>query len=539
MIAAAASSSAASSSSAAVRMVCRNLISFAIQRCRMLDDHCRLSIVLKSSPFSNPPVLRISISDTGVGSSLEEIHDLKYTSDSFSAEKWVFDIYLTSDIASIADGVISVATTSISDNKIYHYTINLKESAPTKRLKKLPSNSKNGAKFRHAIGHSFHAHFEESCEFLLLLKCLLRRIRRMNLKIAVELVVDGGDVPRLRCENFMTALKIISSSMEIAEKIFVTLASQVGEIKQNSQRYGNIEMKMDGVGGYFRKNIFFLLTKLNKFTNYHLINAFGLLNNFPPIIRECLKVGSGVACCTETCRTNGWVVEVVMIISESSEQTSPSCLRACGSKTEVLYFRDFSPCPIPHSSLNALTSIDWKTYGLTLRSMADQDGSALLEWENLPPHCLIDIAIHCYYKQYPSLSKQKSQLNRTLTQKAVKLALDDLKYKNAGVLLSAHALKIRSYAPDLARTLAGLILSSNDSNFKEECVSLLGLECEEIEKEIVNDRIKERIISVVELNDRKPQRSKEAETFLFENDYFQEPDFMDEEYEEAFGSLDL
>ncbi|KAM7464630.1 hypothetical protein LguiA_032751 [Lonicera macranthoides] len=519
--AAAASSSAASSSSAAVRMVCRNLISFAIQRCRMLDDHCRLSIVLKSSPFSNPPVLRISISDTGVGSSLEEIHDLKYTSDSFSAEKWVFDIYLTSDIASIADGVISVATTGISDNKIYHYTINLKESAPTKRLKKLPSNSKNGAKFRHAIGHSFHAHFEESCEFLLLLKCLLRRIRRMNL---LHVGVSSHDFMFYRIkQNSVIACIIVLD--------FFILGLKNG--------YGNIEMKMDGVGGYFRKNIFFLLTKLNKFTNYHLINAFGLLNNFPPIIRECLKVGSGVACCTETCRTNGWVVEVVMIISESSEQTSPSCLRACGSKTEVLYFRDFSPCPIPHSSLNALTSIDWKTYGLTLRSMADQDGSALLEWENLPPHCLIDIAIHCYYKQYPSLSKQKSQLNRTLTQKAVKLALDDLKYKNAGVLLSAHALKIRSYAPDLARTLAGLILSSNDSNFKEECVSLLGLECEEIEKEIVNDCIKERIISVIELNDRKPQRSKEAETFLFENDYFQEPDFMDEEYEEAFGSLDL
>lgn len=102
--------------------------------------------------------------------------------------------------------------------------------------------------------------------------------------------------------------------------------------------------------------------------------------------------------------------------------------------------------------------------------------------------------------------------------------------------------QIRSYAPDLARTLAGLILSSNDSNFKEECVSLLGLECEEIETEIVNDCIKERIISVIELNDRKRQRGKEAETFLFEDDYFQEPDFMDEEYEEgeeAFGSLDL
>lgn len=100
--------------------------------------------------------------------------------------------------------------------------------------------------------------------------------------------------------------------------------------------------------------------------------------------------------------------------------------------------------------------------------------------------------------------------------------------------------QIRSYAPDLARTIAGLILSSNDSNFQGECISLLGLQSEEMETRRVENCIKERIVSVIDLNDRKPQRSKEAAPYLFEDDCYQEPNFLDdyEEGEEAFSSLD-
>lgn len=36
------------------------LISSAIQRCRMSEDLCRLSVVLKRSPVSDPPILGIS-----------------------------------------------------------------------------------------------------------------------------------------------------------------------------------------------------------------------------------------------------------------------------------------------------------------------------------------------------------------------------------------------------------------------------------------------------------------------------------------------
>jgi hypothetical protein len=47
---------------------------------------------------------------------------------------------------------------------------------------------------------------------------------------------------------------------------------------------------------------------------------------------------------------------------------------------------------------------------------------------------------------------QRTQLDRNLIKRAVKLALDDLKEKHAGVLLSAHALKVFIY-PFLTKRL--------------------------------------------------------------------------------------
>lgn len=57
------------------------------------------------------------------------------------------------------------------------------------------------------------------------------------------------------------------------------------------------------------------------------------------------------------------------------------------------------------SSMKALKSIDWKRYGLHLGRIVEQDGIALLEWENLPTHTHIDIVLHSYLKQYPTLDK--------------------------------------------------------------------------------------------------------------------------------------
>ncbi|KAL8459363.1 hypothetical protein ACS0TY_036740 [Phlomoides rotata] len=67
-------------------------------------------------------------------------------------------------------------------------------------------------------------------------------------------------------------------------------------------------------------------------------------------------------------------------------------------------------------------------------------------------------------------------VDRFLTRKAVKLALTNLKKKkkNGGILLSERAVKICSYAPGLAKSFSGLIMSSHDSDFQRECFSPLG-----------------------------------------------------------------
>ncbi|KAH1129645.1 hypothetical protein J1N35_001023 [Gossypium stocksii] len=96
---------------------------------RLSKDLCRLSVILKSSP----PIIRVSISDTGTGSCLEEFQDLKCNREGIGTEKW--------------DGLLSIKTTSISDNKLYHYHLNLRGSVSARRLTRLPSIPKNDAKF--------------------------------------------------------------------------------------------------------------------------------------------------------------------------------------------------------------------------------------------------------------------------------------------------------------------------------------------------------------------------------------------------------
>ncbi|KAK1425873.1 hypothetical protein QVD17_21235 [Tagetes erecta] len=249
--------------------------------------------------------------------------------------------------------------------------------------------------------------------------------------------------------------------------------------------------------------------------------------------RERLKTGSGVVCKSK--KNTEITIEAVIIISELSELSHPSCSRVHGSKTEVIYFIDFSVGLISQPLLNALKSINWKKYGLSIKCISDEDGCAFIEWEDLPPGSHIDIAIHSI----------ESTLDKNLAQKAVRLALNDLKEKNNGVLLSAHAVKIRSYAPDLAKTIAGLISTSNDSKFKAECASLLGLNSHDAIS--IEHNIKQKLISVIDRNDLKPQtkRMKEKEHLLFNDDCYEELEFSYEYYEdddactrESHASLD-
>ncbi|KAJ1399482.1 hypothetical protein SESBI_30245 [Sesbania bispinosa] len=460
--------------------LCLHLISSAYQRCRLSEQICRLSVILTRSSSSHPS-LRISISDTGIGSCLEEFQDLRFSSTDV-ADNW-----------------------GISDSEIYNYQINLKENGSS-RITRLPSDTKNGAKFRHAMALKFVCLLSLaliSCRpkfialyrsvtskailaYQMLLTCYIEKSKNILIlripNVAIQLVAEDCDVPESRYE-----------------KVF--LANMCKQLPTSAP---NLEHLKSGLEDYVLKHGNNLSNKCN--------------SCFPSW--EQLKVGSGVACCTENRLNTELVMEAVIVISNIPIQNT-MCLREYGDKTEVLYFKDFSPCTISQSSMKALKSIDWKRYGLHLGGIVEEDGLALLEWENLPADAHIDITV------IPA-PRKISQLDRNLVKRAVQLSLDDLKVKHSGFFLSSRALQIRSYAPDLAKTIAGLILSSSDLDFQGECFSLLGLQSREVGTEIMENCIKERINSVIEMND-KPHNSKEVAPFLFEDDPDQELEFQEDD----------
>lgn len=455
--------------------LCLHLISSAYHRCRLSEQICRLSIVLTRSSSSNPS-LRISISDTGIGSSLEEFQNLR-VSFTNAADNW--------------DGMLSIKTTSINDSEIHNYQINLKESGSS-RITSLTSDSKNGAKF--SGSEVCLSSFVNSDLLLAEIHSLLEKVLILNIpNVAIQLLSEDFDVPDSRYE-----------------KVFLA-----NTCKQLPISASSLEHLKSGLGDYVLKHGNNLNIKCNScFTSW-----------------EDLKVG--VACCTENRLHTELVMEAVIVISNMSIQNT-TCFRKYGDKTEVLYFKDFSPCAMSQSSMKALKSIDWKRYGLHLRGIVELDGTALLEWENLPTDTHIDIVLHSYLKQTVIPTPRKmSQLERSLVKRAVKLSLDDLKANHFGDFLSSRALQIRNYAPDLAQTITGLILSSSDLDFQRECFSLLGLQSQDVGTEIMENSIKEKIVSVIETNDKDPDKSKEIAPFLFEEDdhihelevEFQESDF--------------
>ncbi|KAK9050937.1 hypothetical protein SSX86_027562 [Deinandra increscens subsp. villosa] len=470
-----------------IRNLCRHLISSAVRRCRMSGELCRLSVSLKSSPLACSPLVRISISDTGVGSCLEEFQDLKHLSDS--------------TINELHDGVISIATTSACDNEIFHYSIDLKQKDRSKQLVKLPLSSKSGATFSgtEVSFSTFH-----SVDYLLAdIKRFLQKLLIMKIpKVGIDLSVDKGTFTEHLCVNAIVASECIDLPSEENEACFKS------GLVDYALRHGN---QKDCI----------------------------CYSCFP--IRERLKTGSGVVCKSK--KGTETRIEAVVIISELSELINPPCSRVSGSKTEVIYFSDFTPGLISQPLLNALKSINWKQYGLSIKCISDEDGCAFIEWEDLPPGYHIDIAIHCHHNKYPSFLSTYA-VDRNLAKKAVELALNDLKGKNDGILLSAHAVKIRGYAPVLAKTIAGLISTSNDSAFKGECASLLGLNSHDAIS--IEDNIKQKLISVIDRHDKEPQtkRMKEKELLLFNDDCFEEPEFSYEDYEDeddevSFSAFEL
>ncbi|KAJ6800006.1 type 2 DNA topoisomerase 6 subunit B-like isoform X1 [Iris pallida] len=232
--------------------------------------------------------------------------------------------------------------------------------------------------------------------------------------------------------------------------------------------------------------------------------------------RDDLKVGSGQASTAENSKGTGQTVEVIIVIATMASQ--PCCWRANSSTTQVLYFQDFSLSAISQPSINALVNVDWQNYGLRLTgNFVDDDHHAVLKWENMALFSHIDIAIHNYSKITIPQARQETPAIRSLIKKAVKCALDDLKAKYTGFFLSSHAFKVREYAPDLSKSIAGLILSSNDPDFQNECGALLGLEADDAGfKERIETCIQKKIIGVLEMNDRKPKGERDNGTSLFE-----------------------
>lgn len=89
--------------------------------------------------------------------------------------------------------------------------------------------------------------------------------------------------------------------------------------------------------------------------------------------------------------------------------------------------------------------------------------------------------------------------------------------------------QVREYVPDLAESIAGLILSSTDKEFQDECITLLGLGSDQdISEGLVQSSICEKMVSIIELNDTKENVEDNA-PYLFECERLDEDSNLDEE----------
>ncbi|XP_020251574.1 type 2 DNA topoisomerase 6 subunit B-like isoform X2 [Asparagus officinalis] len=458
------------------------LIASSVRRCQISGVLCRLTISLKFFCDSNPKSVRISISDTGIGSSLVEFQELEVERLGVS-DKW--------------DGMISVTTTGINDKEIHHYRLNL--NASKTKLKRLPPTEKNCGTFS---GTEVGLSTLEEDKADELMAWVVHFIQK---NVAIELVAEHIDGQHSRRDHLLQQND--DNSLPISSSCIERLASG---LENYVLKHGNI----------VEENCQTCAAK-----------------------REHLKVGTGQASNTGNGKSAGHIVDVAIVIATmSSEQC---CWRANSSVTQVLYFQDFSLASISDSSLSALISVNWQNYGLKLKSnFVDKDSHAVLEWDNIPLFSHIDIAIHSYNKVTTLQSRQKTAAERALIKKAVKNAMDDLKAKDTGLFLSSNALKVRQYVPELSRAIAGLITSSNDWDFQSECASLLGLDSDEADQEeIVESCIRDKIVGIIEINDRKVKGERGTAPCLFESEsLYEEEEYPDEDCdgleEEDFSVLD-
>ncbi|KAI5679209.1 hypothetical protein M9H77_10159 [Catharanthus roseus] len=282
------------------------------------------------------------VSDTGSGSNLDEFQSLRCSTNPIFTSKWGRQPNLDA-----LNNQLALCT--ISENEINHFSINLRET----------DSSRSGTEA------SFMA-IDSLDDLQLQITLFLRKICILKIpKVAVELLIDNHSVPGSQ-GNCVLAVDCspLPSSATNAERL-------KSGLEEYALKHGN-----------------------------RLQDICRLCFS----TKEHLKVGTGSANRSGTLQSNVQMMEAVVVISEVSERAIPSCYRACSSMTEVLFFKDFTPCLITQSSLDALVSIKWKDYGLSLKSIADQEGCVFLEWDSLPPSVHIDVVLHSYSKQYPFYS---------------------------------------------------------------------------------------------------------------------------------------
>ncbi|KAF0903731.1 hypothetical protein E2562_029099 [Oryza meyeriana var. granulata] len=382
-------STGSSTSSSPYRKLLHSLIYWALQRCRMSESPCRLTVSVKRSPESaDSSPLRISVSDTGVGSKLEEFLELDALARETPVEIW--------------DGTLLITTTGINDKAIYCYQFNLQEdTSSSARFTKLATTYKNHAIFSGTEVCLCLSNEADIDDFILWLVGFVRKIfvlRAANL--ACELFVeqtdsDGSENVCLSQDSDDVHPSITTSSMD----------RLVSGLKDYALSHGNISDRCEACY----------------------------------MDRDRLKIGTGAANNVDRRKAKGHLVEVVIVIAHTSSDLS--CWMENCSSTQVLHFEDFIPYPISQSSFNVLMSIDWQSYGFKLKGgFMDDDGNAVLQWDNMT-FARVDIAIHTYRGGAVEEGK-RSQPERHLVRKALKSALFGLKVDHAEDFLSCHGQKL-------------------------------------------------------------------------------------------------
>ncbi|CAL5040929.1 unnamed protein product [Urochloa decumbens] len=464
------------SASSPHRKLLHFLVYWAVQRCRVSESPCRLTVSLKRPAESaSPSQLRVSVSDTGVRSKLEEFLELNDLARETPVEKW--------------DGTLLITTTGINDEAIYRYRFNLHEELSSARFTRLATTYKNHATFSGTEVCLCLSNEADADDLILWLVGFFHKIlvlRAANL--ACELFVEqiGNAESRNVC--------LPQDSDDVHHSVMASSSDRlVSGLKDYALSHGYTCDKCDTC----------------------------ILN------RDLLKTGTGAANNIDRRKAKGPHVEVVILIARAASDLS--CWTVNCSSTQVLYFEDFVPCPISKSSFDVLVSVDWQSYGFKLKGgFIDDEGNAVLEWDDMP-FARVDIAIHTYLECTAMQECQGSQQDRHLVRKALNSALSHLKADHAGDFLSCHGQRVREYVPDLAESIAGLILSSNDKAFHDECISLLGLGSDQdISEGLVQSSICEKMIRIIELNDTKENVEDNA-PYLFECEKLDEDSHLDEE----------